>query len=274
MAPNAPPRGDAHTGAPPAVSLADVAAHLDAVLRTREVPDYGGAVNGVQLANRGGVRRVAAAVDLSRATVDGAVRDGASLLVVHHGMFWGGAQPVVGAAYERLRTLLAHDVAVYASHLPLDAHPTLGNNVLLARALGLEPAGGFARYKTVDVGVSGDADVATEELARRAAAFAAGHGGSVRHTPLAPGRRTRRWGLCTGAGASSDTLREAAERGLDTLVVGEGPHHTAVDAQERDIAVIYAGHYATETLGVQAVARELESVFGVPWSFVEAPTGL
>ena len=96
----------------------------------------------------------------------------------------------------------------------------------------------------------------------------------MRHTPVAAERRTRRWGLCTGAGASSDTLREAAERGIDTLVVGEGPHHTAVDAMERDIAVIYAGHYATETLGVQAVARHLERTYGLPWTFVHAPTGL
>jgi putative NIF3 family GTP cyclohydrolase 1 type 2 len=96
----------------------------------------------------------------------------------------------------------------------------------------------------------------------------------VRHTPFAPGRRTRRWGICSGAGASSDTLREASERGLDTIVVGEGPHHTAVEAPERDLVVIYAGHYATETLGVQAAARLVEQAFGVPWTFVGEPTGL
>ena len=255
-------------------ALHDVVAALDEELRTREIPDYGGAVNGLQLANQGRVERVAVAVDFARAAIAGAIAEGASLLVVHHGMFWPGVQPIVGPAYERLRLLLAHDVAVYASHLPLDLHETLGNNVLLARELGLAPSGGFARYKTIDVGVSGEADVATAELALRASAFAARHGGTVRHTPIAAERRTRRWALCTGAGASSDTLREAGERGIDTLVVGEGPHHTAVDAMERDIAVIYAGHYATETLGVQAVAREIEREFGLGWTFVEAPSGL
>jgi dinuclear metal center YbgI/SA1388 family protein len=259
---------------PHGVPLREVVDALDAELRTREVPDYSGAVNGLQLANAGTVRRVAVAVDFSRAAADGAAAADADLLVVHHGMFWAGAQPIVGPAYERLRALLAHDVAVYGSHLPLDLHPTLGNNALLARELGLTPDGGFARYKTIDVGVSGASDVPTVDLAARAAAFAERWGGGVRHTPIAPGRVTRRWGICTGAGASSDTLREAAERGLDTLVVGEGPHHTAVEAAERDVVVIYAGHYATETLGVRALGAWLEARFGLPWSFVGEPTGL
>ena len=260
------------------VALREIVDALDAELRTRDVPDYVGAVNGLQLANSGTVRRVAAAVDFSRAAAEETARagggGGASLLVVHHGMFWGGAQPIVGPAYERLRVLVAHDVAVYASHLPLDLHPTLGNNALLARELGLVPNGGFARYKTIDVGVSGDADVPTAALAERAAAFAARWGGSVRHTPIAPARVTRRWGICTGAGASTDTLREAAERALDTIVVGEGPHHTAVEAAERDVVVIYAGHYATETPGVRALGAWLEERFALPWTFVGEPTGL
>jgi dinuclear metal center YbgI/SA1388 family protein len=256
------------------VALGDVVDALDAELRTRDVPDYGGAVNGLQLANAGTVRRVAVGVDFSRTAVDDAVAAGAQLLVVHHGMFWGGARPIVGAAYERLRALVMHDVAVYASHLPLDVHPTLGNNAQLARQLSLVPNGGFARYKTIDVGVSGEADEPTTAVAERVAAFAARWGGTVRHTPIAPGRVTRRWGICTGAGASSDSLAEATERGLDTLIVGEGPHHTAVEAVERDLVVIYAGHYATETLGVRALGAWLEARFGVPWTFVGEPTGL
>ena len=259
----------------PPVPLDDVVRLLDDALRSAELPDFPGAVNGLQLANRGGVRRVAAAVDFSRATIEGAVAAGASLLLVHHGMFWSGVQPFVGLAYDRLRLLLEHDVAVYGSHIPLDLHPTLGNNVLLAEELGLVPDGGFARWKgNVEIGVSGPADVDTVELVARADAFARRHGGSARHTPLPAGRRTRRWGICSGAGASSDTLREASERGLDTLVVGEGPHHTAVEAPERDLVVVSAGHYATETLGVQAAARLVESALGVPWTFVASPTGL
>ena len=256
-------------------TLRAIAGRLDEVLRTAEIADYPTAVNGIQLENRGEIRGVAVAVDCSRRTIEGAIAAGANLMIVHHGLLWGGVQPIRGALYERLYRLLAGDVAVYSSHLPLDAHPELGNNVLLAAELGLVPNGGFARWKgNVEIGVSGDADVDTAELAARADAFARRHGGSVRHTPFPAGRRTRRWGICSGAGASMDTLREASERGLDTIVVGEGPHHTAVEAPERDLVVIYAGHYATETLGVQAAARLVEARLGVPWSFVGEPTGL
>ena len=251
-----------------------VAAHLDALLATATVPDYPPALNGLQLDARGPVRRVAAAVDLSRRTIEGTIAAGANLLVVHHGMFWGGAQRLVGAAYERLRLLVEHDVAVYASHLPLDLHPELGNNVLLARELGLAPDGGFGAFKGVQVGVQGASDVPTAELVRRADAFARTHGGLVVATAHDPARRTRRWAIATGGSASSDSLREARDAGVDTFVVGEGPHHTAVEAPEHGLVVVYAGHYATETLGVQALAREIERAFGLPWSFVSAPTGL
>jgi dinuclear metal center YbgI/SA1388 family protein len=256
------------------VDLPTLAARLDALLNHGETPDYSAALNGVQLAHRGPVRKIAAAVDFSRRTVEGAIDVGANLLLVHHGMFWSGAQPIVGAAYERLRLLLEHDVAVYASHLPLDRHPELGNNPLMARALGLEPAGEFARYKTISVGVRGEADVETQTLVDRARAFARAEGGDVIATPAGPGRRTRRWGICTGSGASPETLAEAASLRLDTLVVGEGPHYTAVAAEEAGLVVIYAGHYATETLGVRALAGWVEREFGVPWEFVAAPTGL
>lgn len=257
-----------------AVALDAIVTHLDTLLRMGEIPDYGGAVNGLQVANAGRVRRAAVAVDFSRPAIEQAAAADAQLLVVHHGMFWGGAQPVVGPSYERLRLLFTRDVAVYSAHLPLDVHPTLGNNVLLASELGLTPTGGFVRYKTVDVGVSGEDDVDTVELAQRAANFAARWGHEVRHTPIAQGRRTRRWGICTGAGASSESLAEAVAKGIDTLIVGEGPHHTAVEAVERGLVVIYAGHYATETLGVRALGDELRRKFGIAWTFVGEPTGL
>jgi dinuclear metal center YbgI/SA1388 family protein len=254
--------------------LATIARHLDALLDTASVPDYPGALNGVQLANRGPIRHIAAAVDVSKRVVEAAIRARANLLLVHHGMFWGGAQPLTGAAYERLRLLIEHDIAVYSSHLPLDAHATLGNNVLLAQALGLEPNAGFARYRTIDVGVRGDGDVETTELWRRADSFARSHGGIARSTPIPQGHRTRRWAVCTGAGASSETLREAETSGIDTLVVGEGPHHTAVAADDIGLIVMYAGHYATETLGVRALADHLTTTFGIPSTFIAAPTGL
>ena len=256
------------------VPLSRIAAHLDALLDTARTPDYKGAVNGVQVANRSPIVRVAAAVDCSQTTIAGAIAAGANLLIVHHGLFWGGVQPIVGAFYARLQPLFAHDVAVYSSHIPLDVHAEAGNNVLLARALGLEPTTRFGKYETLLIGVAGTCDIATSDVVDRARAFAASHGGTVRVAGPVDGHQTRRWAICTGAGVSAETLREAVAAQVDTLIVGEGTHHTAVEAIELGVTVIYAGHYATETLGVAALAGRVESVFGIPWTFVPAPTGL
>lgn len=252
----------------------DIAKRLDALLQTAEIPDYPAALNGLQFANRGEVRRVASAVDFSSYIIREAVGARAQMLLVHHGMFWSGLQPVTGLTYERYAELISHDVAVYSAHLPLDMHPDIGNNSLLAHRLGLEPSGGFARYKTIDVGLSGSANVETGTIVDRARQFAREAGGEVIVTPFASNRRTRQWGICTGAGADSDTIREALERGIDTMIVGEGPHHTAVQARDLGIVVVYAGHYATETLGVRALGEYVAREFGIEAQFLDAPTGL
>lgn len=256
-----------------APTLSRIAEHLDGLL-DNSIADSPNAVNGVQLSNRSLIRGIAAAVDFSRRIVDATIAAKANLLILHHGMFWKGVQPIRGAVYERLRLLIEHDIAVYASHLPLDAHPTFGNNALLARALELEPSEGFAMHGDVAIGVRGISDVPTRTLHLRANAFAREHGGEARATPFDLERRTKRWGICTGAGADAATLREAEALGLDTLIVGEGPHWTAVDADDMGLVILYAGHYATETLGVCALSAHLSEEFGVPWTFLPAPTGL
>jgi dinuclear metal center YbgI/SA1388 family protein len=255
-------------------SAAELAQRANELLRCRETPDYTPALNGLQVDNRTPVRRIAAAVDCSRRTIRGAVEAGANLLVVHHGLFWGGLQPLTGPHLERVRALLEYDMALYAAHLPLDAHETMGNSVLLARTLGLEPEGGFARYQTIFCGVHGQAALATDDLIAACDRFARTHGGQALASPHDAGRRTHRWGVVTGAGVNAETMREATELGLDTIITGEGPHWSAVDAEEKGLVIIYAGHYATETLGVQALAAWMAEQAGVPWSFVPAPTGL
>lgn len=255
--------------------LPDVVALLEATLHTTEVPDYPGSVNGLQFENRGDVRGVAAAVDVSTDTIRASIAVGANLLIAHHGMFWSAATlPFRDWRYQRVRMLIEHDMAVYASHLPLDRHPTLGNNVLLARELQLEPGGTFAEYRGVSIGVSGECDVETATLVERLEGLAKRHGGHAVTTGVEPGRRSRRWAVCSGAGVDSEALRKAREAGIDTLVVGEGPHHTAIEAREYGIVVVYAGHYATETLGVRALAELVGTRFELPWHFLDVPTGL
>ncbi|HJU88699.1 MAG TPA: Nif3-like dinuclear metal center hexameric protein [Gemmatimonadaceae bacterium] len=254
-------------------TLYEISHFLDALLATDEIPDYANALNGLQVESDRDITKVAAAVDVSDRTIRGAIDAGASLLLVHHGLFWGGLQPLRGSYLGRVRLLLDNKLALYASHLPLDAHTDVGNNVLLARELGLTPTGGFARFQTVDIGVMGHSELPTAELVSRADAFARRHGGSVRTAGVTAGRLTSRWAICTGAGADIGTLREATTKGIDTLIVGEGPHWTAVDASERGLAIIYAGHYATETLGVRAIADRVSTAFGIPSTFIPAPTG-
>lgn len=252
----------------------EIVAYLDEILETATTPDYSNAVNGLQLANSGTVTKVAACVDFSTRSVTGAIEANADLLLVHHGMFWQGIRPITGASYERIRLLIDNDVAVYSSHLPLDKHREFGNNALLAERLGLDPTADFAHYKTIAIGVSGVADVDTADIVERARRFAKEQDGEVVTTEFPSERKTHHWAICTGSGASAETLQEASDLGVDTLIVGEGPHWTAVEARELGIVIIYAGHYATETLGVSALARHLGDRFKVEWTTIHAPTGL
>src|SRR6478609_7171770 len=137
------------------VSLDELVTYLDRELRTAEIPDYSGAVNGLQLANGGEVRRIVAAVDASLPVITAAAEGGPGLLIVHHGMFWQGAQPVTGAFYRKLKIAMDAGLAIYSSHLPLDVHPELGNNILLAQAIGLQNPEPFFDQKGLAIGLRG-----------------------------------------------------------------------------------------------------------------------
>lgn len=256
------------------ISLEELARYADSLLETATTPDYPNALNGVQLYNQSPIRKITAAVDYSTRAIQGAIGSGANLLVVHHGMFWGGLERLTGSSYKRVRMLIEADIAVYASHLPLDRHPTLGNNAILAKELGLQPNALFARFEDIFIGLSGESDIETTAIVTSARALARTYGGDLRTSVIRDGRRTRKWAICTGAGASGDTLREASTMGVDTLIVGEGPHWTAVHAEENDLVIVYTGHYATETLGVCALAQHLSEKYDLLWDFVSAPTGL
>lgn len=249
-------------------ALAEVVAWLDDYLKLRQIPDYEGALNGLQVENGGKVSRILAAVDASQASIEAAAAAPGTLLMVHHGLFWDGNRPVTERRYRRLRAALAGEVAVYSAHLPLDAHAEVGNNALLAQRIGMTVSGPFGKYKELDVGLhgvlEGDRDALCAKLTKEL-------GSTVRLIPGGP-QRTRRVALITGGAGSS--VVEAAARGCDTYITGEGSHHTWFDAMEGGVNLIYAGHWATETLGVQALAAKAAAKFGVPWEFFAQPTGL
>jgi dinuclear metal center YbgI/SA1388 family protein len=211
---------------------------------------------------------VAAAVDLCEATILAAASHRADLLLVHHGLFWGGARPIAGPTYRRIAALVRHNLAVYSAHLPLDRHPEVGNSPLLAKALGIAPCGEFGEARGVMVGVWGEVAIEREVLQARITSTL---GAAPQVLPFGPST-VRRVGVITGAGGSM--IADARAAGLDTYITGEGSHHTYFDAEELGLNVFYGGHYATETMGVKALARHLEVKFGLPWSFLDHPTGL
>lgn len=248
--------------------LAEVVDFLNDELRVAELPDYPGALNGLQLENGGEVTRVAAAVDASLPVIEKAIAAGADLLVVHHGMFWQGAQPLTGAIYRKMRAAIEAGLAIYSVHLPLDAHPRLGNNALLMKALGIEGGEPFLEWKGLPVGRRAEVDLSREELKARVEKAV---GGPVHLCPAGP-ERVRRLGVATGGAGSQ--IAEVAAAGIDTFVTGEGPHWSYPLAEELGVNVFYAGHYATETFGVKALAEELVRRFRLTWEFIDHPTGL
>ena len=250
------------------VELTQIVARLDEFLRHSDITDYPGALNGLQVQNSGSVSKVAAAVDASAKTIDESIRRGCDLLLVHHGLFWDGNVAVTGRRYRRLKAALAGDLAVYASHLPLDVHDEVGNNAVLARELGIEVEGRFGPEKGTPIGVWGTMDVKREVLAARLDDVL---GCRIHMMPFGP-EVVRRVGVITGGAGSMIGAAVAAR--LDAFITGEGAHHTHFDAEEAGINVFYGGHYATETWGVRALAAWVEETFGLPWEFIDHPTGL
>lgn len=244
--------------------LESVVSYAQRYLKAAEVEDAPDAHNGLQVENGGNVKRILAAVDTGLPVIKKAAAAGSgSLLVVHHGLFWSGVQMVTGVFREKLELMRQADMALYSMHLPLDAHAVVGNNVLLAKALGLralQPLLGFGR--------AGTFGGSRTELVRRLMEST----GRVPEVCPAGPARPRRVGVVTGCGG--DLVEKVAAAGMDTLVTGEGPQWSWLRAEELAINVIYGGHYATETLGVQALAAHLAKKFRVPWRFVEHPVPL
>jgi len=245
--------------------------YLDRYLGVPDHPDYPRAMNGLQVEGPSEVNKVIGAVDASEATIAAAVAAGADLLLVHHGLFWDGTGPITGRRYRKLRRLLEGNVALYSAHLPLDSHSEVGNCAVLGRALGLELRGRFGAFEGVEVGWWGTlAELMEPDELRVRVAEAVG-GGPVHWIPGGP-PRVEKVGVVTGAGGV--LVAEAARRGLDALVTGEGAHHHHFDAMEEGVHLLLAGHYATETFGVRALARHLAERFGLEWEFLDLPTGL
>lgn len=249
------------------VALSTLTTYLAGYLDLAGVADYPQAHNGLQVENRGEVGKIAAAVDACEAVFLEAAARRADFLMVHHGLYWNSV-PLVGGMYRKVRCAMEHNIALYSAHLPLDIHPEVGNNVLLARALGLERLEPFLPLKGQPAGLAGETVLQRSQLLGRLEEVLRG----AVHLCAGGPERVRRVGVVTGA-AGSEVARAAAE-GVDTFVTGEGPHWSYTLAEELGVNLIYGGHYATETFGVKALAEHLSDRFGLPWEFIDHPTGL
>lgn len=256
------------TNASPEVSRDELVVWLNNYLKTNEWPDP--SLNGLQIEGSEVIRRVACSVDTSLNTLQAAADSGADLLLVHHGLFWGAPLAITGPHYQRVRTAIMADLNLFVSHIPLDAHPEVGNNAMISEALTLQNKVPFGQWKGKGIGFAGDLPLEqtlqdfADRIQKLTGEVCLVHGGG---SPI-----VRRVGVMSGSGAS--TIPEAVELGLDTVLTGEPEHKHFHDAFEYGINVIYAGHYETEVFGVRALAAKIEDEFGLPWQFLNYPTGL
>lgn len=238
------------------------------------IGNYAGAdmsLNGLQVGDSDSeIRKVAFAVDASLATIEEAVKQGADVLFVHHGLFWGRPIAITGRHYARVKTLLDNNMALFACHLPLDAHAEYGNNAQMALKLGLQDVEPFAFFRGVSVGCKGsfseplDADQIIARLGVRT--------NDTNYAINCKDRKFRNVGIVSGEGAGD--VFQAMDDNLDLLITGESRYTVVNDCLESGIGMLCLGHYETETFGVKAIKELVEKEYGLSTCFVDIPLGL
>ncbi len=247
----------------------ELVSYLDDYLRINDIEDYG--PQGLQVdSGRSSVSRLALAVDTAPTVIQEAAAWRADMLLVHHGILWRKVEPISGALGRRVRALIQNGIDLYGAHLPLDAHPDVGNNIVLARALNLNVDGWWCAPMGTPLGVYGSLSVelpldifvnSVEQYLKSSARVSASGPSDV-----------RRVAILSGFGA--DEVKEARNVGADTYLTGETSHSHYWAPADHGLNVIYAGHYGTETGGVKALGLHLANKFGLETKFFDFPTGL
>ena len=246
----------------------ELVAYLDEYLDVAGIPDASN--NGLQVQGNEDVRRVAFAVDVSVEAIEQANALGAQMLVVHHGLFWGQPRMLVGPHYRRVSALLGAGISLYASHLPLDVHPEVGNNVQLARVLGFEIEGTHGEEHGMPLGIA----------ARLPAPLSRAE--AIAHIERTLGVSTTVWPFGNDvirrvviiSGSAAKFIDGVAAEGFDAYLTGETNHTYYHEAREYRLNVIYGGHYGTETWGLKALARHVQQAHNLDAVFIDIPTGL
>jgi len=241
--------------------LSDLVAYCDRRTRRAAFADSPGAFNGLQVANDGRVTKIGAAVDAGLVPFQRAVAAGVDFLIVHHGMYWDMPRPLTGPAYARIAALVHGNCALYSNHLPLDGHPQIGNNALLARQLGLKPKRGFLPVAGGAIGCIAPNRLTRPALRRKLESLYP-RVIAIEYGSAAP----REIAFCSGSGSSA--VPALLPAGVDTLVTGELREEHFNRAQEEKFNLYLCGHYATEVHAVRALAAELARKFRLPWEFI------
>lgn len=254
----------------------DLVAWLDSYLHIHEYNDK--SLNGLQVEGAAHVNKIALAVDSSMKTFEQAAEIGADMLIVHHGLFWGRPLAVTGMHARRVRFLLEHNISLYAAHLPLDAHAEVGNNWGLANLMGMADLQPFGKMDGTFIGVKGlfPNKISLRELAELIEHTLSTIIGGHQAEPLMvhSGGAVEVESLAIISGGAAFSLIDAAEQGLDAFLTGEPRHEVFHDAFERGINALYAGHYMTETVGVNLLGAKIRELYNIPNEFILLTTGL
>jgi len=242
-------------------TLHELVSYCDERTRRDTFVDAPGAFNGLQVANDGRVTKIGAAVDAGVIPFQKAAAAGIDFLIVHHGMYWDMPRPLTGPVYERVATLMKANCALYSNHLPLDAHPEIGNNALLAAQFGLTRTRGFMPNEGGDIAAICSHSGSREQLRTKLESLYP-RVIAIEYGSASP----REVAICSGSGNSA--LRDLVKTDVDTLITGELREEHFNLAQEQGLNLYLCGHYATEVHAVKALAAELAANFDLPWEFV------
>lgn len=248
------------------MNLNELSNYLDTYLRIAEISDYGPQGLQVETDNRE-VKKIALAVDSAPAVIEAAAEWEADMLLVHHGLFWGGPQNIAGPLGERVRTFMRNGINLFAAHLPLDAHTEVGNNAVLGQMFGLQDVVWWGNMKGTPLGVCGDVSpILLKDLEAKVNDKLSTQSRVLAHGP----NTVKRIAILSGGGAGM--VEEVASLGADTYITGETSHSQYWLASDFGVNVIFGGHYATETVGVQALGKHLADKFSVETKFFDFPT--
>ena len=242
--------------------LKEVVIFCDERLDRSSIPDFPGAENGLQFENNGEVTKIGAAVDAGLVPFEKAAEAGIDFLIVHHGMFWNPPYPVTGALYNKYKLCLESNLSVYGAHLPLDCHKEIGNNAILAKKLKLNPSNWFLEFEGNPIGLITKGSMERSELKNRLETLFPDGVTAIEKGSNQP----EKIAILTGSGASAVSVLQ--KNGVDTLITGELKQNHFNEAEEAGLNLYACGHYATETFGVCALAKEVADRYGLDWEFI------